>query len=90
MRPTAHSSVTPTRAIRAKRFRRGDPERIAAELWSTVHGFTTLALGGHLSHLEDPIVDVLAPLTTHLMIGLGDKPQRAAKSTADAIASPRG
>jgi hypothetical protein len=78
------------RAIRAKRIRRQDPERMAAEIWSFVHGFTTLDLGGHFSHFDDPVADVFAPLITHVAIGLGDTPQRAAKSVAAAIASPRG
>ena len=76
-----------SRAIRAERIRSEDPERIAAELWSCVHGFTTLDLGGHYAHLANPIVDVFAPLATHLVVGLGDEPQRAAKSIAVAIAS---
>lgn len=77
------------RAIRAKRLRRIDSERIVAELWSFSHGFTMLELGGHFSHLGDPIADVFAPLATHVTIGLGDTPKRAAKSVAAAIASPR-
>jgi AcrR family transcriptional regulator len=78
------------RAIRAKRLRRGDPERIAAELWSMSHGVTMLELGGYFSHLADPFNDVFAPLATHVLVGLGDTPRRAAKSVADAIASPQG
>ena len=78
------------RAVRAKRIRREDPERIAAQLWSYVHGFTTLDLGGHFSHFASLMTDVFAPLATHVYIGLGDNPERAAESTADAIASPRG
>ena len=78
------------RAIRAKRLRRTDSERIVAELWSFSHGFTMLELGGHFSHFGDPVADVYAPLAAHVVIGLGDTPQRAAKSVAAAIASPRG
>ena len=78
------------RAIRVKRIRRGDPERIAAELWSMSHGVTMLELGGYFSHLADPFNDVFAPLATHVLVGLGDTPRRAAKSVADAIASPLG
>lgn len=78
------------RAIRAKRLRRGDTERIAAEFWSLTHGVTMLDLGGHFSHFVEPFVDVYAPLATHVLTGLGDKPQRAARSVADAIASTGG
>lgn len=78
------------RAIRGKRIRRQDPERIAAEIWSFVHGFTALELGGYFSQFEDPIEEVFARLTTHVAVGLGDTPQRAAKSIAAAIAASRG
>ena len=86
-RPLIHHAK---RAIRGKRIRRQDPERIAAELWSSIHGFTALELGGYFAHLGDAIVEVFAPLTTHVTVGLGDTPQRAAKSIAAAIASSRG
>lgn len=77
------------RAIRGKRIRRQDPERISAEIWSFVHGFTALELGGYFSQFDDPIADVFKPLTTHMAVGLGDTPQRAARSIAAAIASSR-
>ena len=78
------------RAIRGKRMRRQDPDRIAAEIWSFVHGFTALELGGYYSQFADPIVDVFKPLTTHMAVGLGDTPQRAARSVTAAIAASRG
>jgi AcrR family transcriptional regulator len=78
------------RAIRAKRIRRANLDRVAAECWSAIHGFTMLDLGGHFSHFADPFTDVFAPTATHVLIGLGDSPRRAAKSMAAAFASPRG
>ncbi len=78
------------RAIHDKRFRRQDPERVAAELWSVTHGFTALNLGGYFSQFADPIADVFASLMTHVAVGLGDTPQRAGKSIAAAIAAARG
>ena len=84
--PLAHHA---RRAMRAKRLRRQDPDRVAAEIWSVIQGFTTLDLGGYHSQFPDPIVDVLGRLATHLAVGLGDTPQRAARSTAKAIARAR-
>ena len=75
--------------MRTKRLRRQDPDQIAAEIWSVIQGFTTLDLGGYLSQFPDPIVDVLGRLSTHVAAGLGDTPQRAARSTAKAIARSR-
>jgi AcrR family transcriptional regulator len=77
------------RAMRTKRIRRDNPERVAAELWSFVHGFVMLDLAGHFAHLDDPLTDVFGALSTNVCIGLGDEPARAAKSTKDAIGSLR-
>jgi len=74
-------------AIEAGRIRRDDPDRMACELWSCVHGFTTLDLGHHFSHLTDPILEVYAPMATNILVGFGDEPQRAARSAADAVRS---
>ncbi|MEV0669230.1 WHG domain-containing protein [Mycobacterium sp. NPDC050441] len=65
----------------------GDPAVIAAQLWSAVHGFVTLELGGHVSHFDDPVRQVFAPMMANIAIGLGDDPQLANASNTAAIAA---
>ena len=76
-------------AIREKRIRRQEPDRIAAEIWSFVHGFTALELGGYFAQFKDPIVEVFASLIIHVAVGLGDSQQRARKSVTSAISLSR-
>jgi AcrR family transcriptional regulator len=78
------------RAITTGRIRDDDPERVAAELWSFVHGFVVLDLAGHFSHLEDPVAAVLGHLASHVGIGMGDTPERAIASSASALVAHRG
>jgi AcrR family transcriptional regulator len=68
------------------RIHPGDPEAIAAQLWSFVHGAITLELAGHLARFADPVEAVLIPLATTVMTGLGDTPDRA---RASALAARR-
>ncbi|MBN7304469.1 WHG domain-containing protein [Mycobacteroides abscessus subsp. bolletii] len=62
-----------------------EPTIIAPQLWSAVHGFVTLELGGHLSHLEDPVRQIFLPMMANIAVGLGDDPQSATASNAAAI-----
>lgn len=75
------------RAMKLKRVRRQDPERMAAEIWGFVHGFTSLELAGYYSHFNDPVTEVFMPMMSHLAVGLGDDPRRAARSVKRAFAS---
>lgn len=63
-----------------------DPEAVAEQLWAGVHGFVTLELGGYLDRTEDPVGTVLQPMAAHILIGLGDTPERAVASHAAARA----
>jgi len=67
-----------------------DAAAVAPQLWSAVHGFITLELGGHLSHFDDPVRQVFAPMMTNIAIGLGDDPQLATASNVAAIAATGG
>lgn len=70
-----------TRLIHSGRVRADeDPELIADQLWSCVHGFVTLELAGHFTHLRDPVHERLQPLTVCVFVGHGDTLQRAVAS----------
>jgi hypothetical protein len=73
--------------IDQRRLREVDAVHAAAQLWSMLHGFVTLELAGHSDHIDDPIAHVLLPLGTHLLIGLGDDPDRALNSGAAAMST---
>lgn len=68
------------RAIRAGRIREQEPAHVAAQLWSMLHGYATLEMSGHF-HQLDGISQVFMPMSINLLVGLGDTPERAARST---------
>ena len=57
-----------------------DPELIADQLWSCVHGFVTLELAGHFAHVSDPVHERLQALTVCVFVGHGDTVERAVAS----------
>jgi AcrR family transcriptional regulator len=61
-----------------------DPDLIAAQLWSALHGFIMLELGGHFAIFADPAAEVLVPMCVNLIVGLGADRKRAESSTAAA------
>ncbi|RHW25063.1 TetR/AcrR family transcriptional regulator [Nocardioides immobilis] len=72
---------TATRLISSGRVRADeDPELIADQLWSCVHGFVTLELAGHFTQLNDPVRERLQPLTVCVFVGHGDTAERASAS----------
>lgn len=73
-----HLVAAATRLVRSGRVRPdADPGAVADQLWSCVHGFVTLELGGHFAHLDDPVSQRLRPLTVNVFVGLGDAADRA-------------
>ena len=65
-----------------------DPETIAPQLWSAVHGFVTLELGDHFVQFSDPVRQVLQPMMVNIFVGLGGDPEAAnASHTAAVVAS---
>ncbi|MBA4284985.1 MAG: TetR family transcriptional regulator [Xanthomonadaceae bacterium] len=72
------------RLVEAGRVRADDPEVIAAQLWSYVHGFISLELSGYFAHLGDCVHKVLLPLGINMVVGLGDTPAAATASVAAA------
>ncbi|MGI3222753.1 TetR/AcrR family transcriptional regulator [Streptomyces sp. GTA36] len=78
----AHAHVTAAceRLVGAGRVEQQEPEVIAAQLWSLVHGYITLELAEHFVEFEDAVVQVLLPLGVNFSVGLGDKRERAEAS----------
>jgi AcrR family transcriptional regulator len=62
-----------------------DSEAVAPQLWSAVHGMVTLELGGHLSTFDDPVRQVLLPMMTNILVGLGDDRDSATASHEAAL-----
>lgn len=63
------------------------PDFMAAQLWSILHGFILLELGGHFAYTSSPPVDILVPLCINLIVGLGADRDLAQASAAAAVAA---
>src|SRR5881396_2005254 len=75
-----HLSEACTRLVSSGRVRQQEPEALAAQLWSFVHGCITLELAEHLGEFEDPVAQVLQPMGVNLAVGFGDRRERAQAS----------
>lgn len=62
-----------------------NPENIAPQLWSAVHGFVTLELGDHFVKFSDPVSQVLQPMMVNIFVGLGGDPESVDASHTAAI-----
>ena len=78
--PTLTSSEACARLVKSGRVRQQDPEGVAAQLWSFVHGFITLELAETFIGFDDPVRQVLLPLGVNISVGLGDTRERAEAS----------
>lgn len=74
-----------SRAMQADRIRTDNPSQVAAQLWSLIHGYVTLELSGQFSQFDDGLTQVLVPLGTNLLIGLGDASERVVNSANRAL-----
>ncbi|MBD0862347.1 TetR/AcrR family transcriptional regulator [Gordonia sp. zg691] len=74
------------RLVRSGRIAVTEGQQVAAELWSTVHGFVTLEVAGHFAQFADPVADVLTPMAINHLVGMGDERSRAERSAATAVA----
>jgi AcrR family transcriptional regulator len=85
----AHLVRACVRLVRSGRVRNNeDPEAIAPQLWSAVHGFVTLELGGQFAEFSDPLRQVFQPMMVNVLVGLGDTIELADTShTAAVVAS---
>ncbi|MFE9320657.1 TetR/AcrR family transcriptional regulator [Nocardia sp. NPDC052278] len=64
-----------------------DPDVVATQLWSCVHGFITLELGDYFVQFSDPVRQVLQPMTVNLLVGFGDTAESANASETAAARS---
>jgi AcrR family transcriptional regulator len=60
---------------------------VAAQFWSSIHGFVMLELAGFYGAQGSAVGPVLASLTTNLLISLGDSPERVRESQRLAVES---
>lgn len=73
------------RLIKGNCVRKMAPDRMAAQLWSTLHGFILLELGGHFAATSNPPIEILVPMCINLIVGLGADRDRAQASAAIAM-----
>lgn len=77
------------RMVERQGVRAIDPDRMAMQLWSALHGFIMLELGGHFSAVTDPSAAILVPMCVNLIVGLGAERRLAEASAAAALSSWR-
>jgi AcrR family transcriptional regulator len=76
----AHVAEACARLVSSGRVMNQDPEGVAAQLWSFVHGFITLELAETFVGFDDPVRQVMLPMGVNLSVGLGDTRERAQAS----------
>ncbi|MFG2961186.1 TetR/AcrR family transcriptional regulator [Streptomyces sp. NPDC048291] len=76
----AHVVAACERLVGSDRVERQDPEVVAAQLWSMVHGYITLEMAEHFVEFDDAVVEVLLPMGVNFSVGLGDERERAEAS----------
>jgi hypothetical protein len=74
------------RLVRATCVRKVDPDLMALQFWSALHGFIMLDLGGHFAHIPVPVTEVLVPMCVSMVVGMGAKRDNAETSAAVAVA----
>src|SRR5947209_11014986 len=57
----------------------------AAQFWAAIHGFVMLELAGSYGEQGSAVEPVLAPMTTNLLVALGDSPELVRKSQQAAV-----
>lgn len=81
----SHLVTECARFVESGRIRRDeDPELMATQLWSCVHGFITLELGEHFAQVPDPVGQILQSTMVNLLVGLGDDAEAAHRSLSAA------
>lgn len=75
-----HVTLACARLVDTGRADAQDPEVIAAQLWSFVHGYIMLELAEHFAEFADSVTEVLLPLGINFAVALGDTRERAEAS----------
>ena len=75
-----HLAEACARLVSSGRIGQQEPEAVAAQSWSYVHGCITLELADHFAEFDDPVAQVLLPMGVNLVVGLGDDRERAQAS----------
>jgi AcrR family transcriptional regulator len=75
-----HLAEACARLVNSGRVGQQEPEALAAQLWSFVHGYITLELADHFAEFGDPVAQVLFPMGVNFAVGLGDDRDRARAS----------
>jgi len=75
------------RLVESKCVRKAEPNLLALQFWSALHGFIMLDLGGHFAGLTDSAAEVLVPMCVNLVVGLGAKREKAESSVSAAFAT---
>ncbi|WP_445147287.1 TetR/AcrR family transcriptional regulator [Dyella sp. Tek66A03] len=75
------------RLVDTRCVRKIDPDLIAVQLWSALHGFIMLELSNYFGGAADPSSDILMPMCVNLVVGLGAKREKAEASAANAMAA---
>lgn len=73
------------RLIQRNCVRKMGPDLMAAQLWSALHGFILLELGGHFAATANPPAEILVPMCINLIVGLGADRESAQASAATAL-----
>lgn len=73
------------RVIAAGRLREQDAVAAATQVLSVTHGYVLLAIGGFVADPREGLRDVAFPMTLNLMVGLGDRRDRAQRSLRAAL-----
>lgn len=80
----AHLHDGCARLVAARCVRQAEPDLIALQFWSALHGFIMLDLGGHFANVADSATDILVPICVNMVVGLGAKRAPADASAASA------
>ncbi|WP_405136435.1 TetR/AcrR family transcriptional regulator [Nocardia sp. NBC_01388] len=77
-----HAYITEAcgRLVGSGRIQPQEPEVVAAQLWSFVHGYITLELADHFADFDDAVTQVMLPMGVNFTVGLGDERARARTS----------
>jgi len=75
-----------TRLVETKCIRKTEPSRVARQLWGAVHGFVMLELAGQFADVADPPAEVLLPMCSNVVIGLGAEREKVESSTGRVLA----